>query len=298
MPSENPCDNICYNKINVLTVRYRANRNLYNMQVSFHWWAEEYTSLHQHDYYEFFIITSGKVHHILNGNTEILEENTLQLIRPDDIHQFSQLKDSKSTHINISATCERFEELCHALGISIDKLLNGNCPLRFELSRNEMDFFMHRAQQLNLKMRDDENDSSLFQLTVSEMLIHAISILYKRHPMRLDSRPTWLFSLLKQLHSPDLMSCNADDVYRLSGYSPPVVIKHFKQYTGETVQSYLVKLKIDWAILLLHSTDKSVLEISESLGYSSLSHFCKLFKTQTGETPAKFRATSNHAPQP
>jgi AraC-like DNA-binding protein len=112
-----------------------------------------------------------------------------------------------------------------------------------------MDFFMHRAQQLNLQMRDDDTDCSLFQLTVCEMLIHAISILYKRHPMRIDDNPKWLSTLLKQLHSPDMMSCTAEEVYRMSGYSPPVVIKKFKQYTGQTIQSYLVKLKIDWAII-------------------------------------------------
>jgi len=281
---------ISSDKKTVLTVRYQANRNLSKMQVSFHWWAETYTSLHKHDHYEFFIITAGHIQHTLNGNTEILAENTLQLIRPDDVHQFSQLEGCKSTHINISATCERFEKLCNALGISIDQLLNGNCALRFELSTNEMDFFMHRAQQLNLQMRDDDTDCSLFQLTVCEMLIHAISILYKRHPMRIDDNPKWLSTLLKQLHSPDMMSCTAEDVYKLSGYSPPVVIKKFKQYTGQTVQSYLVKLKIDWAIILLQTTDKTVLEISEELGYSSLSHFCKLFRAQTGETPKKFRA--------
>ena len=294
MPDLKYNENINSDKKTVLTVHYLANRDLSRMQVSFHWWAEKYTTLHRHDHYEFFIITAGRTLHTLNGNTEILSENTLQLIRPDDVHQFTQVEGCQSTHINISVTCERFFKLCNALGISIEQLLNGNCPLRFELSRNEMDFFIHRAQQLNLKMRDDDDDCSLFQLTVCEMLIHAISILYKRHPMRLDSRPQWLCTVLKRLHSPDLMSCNAADVYRMSGYSPPVVIKQFKQHTGVTVQSYLVKLKVDWAILLLHTTDKTILEIAETLGYSSLSHFCKLFRAQTGETPGHFRISAKN----
>jgi AraC-like DNA-binding protein len=53
-------------------------------------------------------------------------------------------------------------------------------------------------------------------------------------------------------------------------------------------------LKIDWAIILLQTTDKTVLEISEELGYSSLSHFCKLFRAQTGETPRKFRTSDKN----
>ena len=53
------------------------------------------------------------------------------------------------------------------------------------------------------------------------------------------------------------------------------------------------ELKIDWAIILLQTTDKTVLEISEELGYSSLSHFCKMFRAQTGKTPGKFRISDN-----
>ena len=49
------------------TVYYHNNPGLLQQSVAFHWWDAAYTSLHDHDYYEFFIITSGRTSHILNG---------------------------------------------------------------------------------------------------------------------------------------------------------------------------------------------------------------------------------------
>lgn len=290
-----PCDNAKTNILGqerVLTVYSRQNPNLSSMEVSFHWWDEGTTSLHKHDHYEFFIITAGMTYHELNGKVEILNENTLHLIKPEDIHRFRPLEDCKSTHINFSATIERFDLLCNALGIHRNQLIQDQCPLRFLLNSNEMDFFLHRAEQLNLHMREEKKDLYLIQMTICEMLVHGISLLYKRHPLRQDNRPQWLCLVLRRLHSPDMMACSAADVYKLAGYSPPVVIEQFKKHTGETVSSYLVKLKIDWAIILLNTTDMTILEISQALGYSSVSHFCKLFFYQTGKNPSEFRRIS------
>lgn len=273
----------------VQLVDYRANPNLSGMQVSFHWWDAAHTSLHYHNHYEFFIITAGRTRHNLNGIQQVLEAGTLHLIRPQDVHQFLPAGQDKCTHINISATDERFARLCAALGVVSDRLTEGVDPLRVALSRDEMAYFMGRAQQLNYLMRG-EGDAAVIQLTISEMLAQAVALVCKARMMPRDDRPAWLRDVLEQLHAPEWMDCGADDVYRMAGYSAPVVIRHFKQHTGETVRSYLVKLKMDWAAQLLRTTDMTALEVSAALGYASLSHFGKLFRQHTGRSPRDFRA--------
>ena len=63
----------------------------------------------------------------------------------------------------------------------------------------------------------------------------------------------------------------------------------FKKETGETLISYLTKRKIIEAKRLLSSTKMTLGAISDYLGYSSQSHFQKVFRDQTGETPLAFR---------
>ena len=48
-------------------------------------------------------------------------------------------------------------------------------------------------------------------------------------------------------------------------------------------------IKINNACDMLKNTDTSILEISNTLGYASLSHFNRVFKEYIGITPALYR---------
>lgn len=274
----------------IVVVDYHANKNLSEMQVSFHWWDAAYTSLHCHNYCEFFIITSGCTYHFLNGVRESLSENTLYLIRPHDIHQFAPISNEKCIHINLSAVPERFAQLCSVLGISSEELFDDyHNSLCVQLTADERNYFLNRAQQVHF-LEHDEKDHTTLQLTISEMLVQCIALMHKKQVTRHDGVPQWLRVVLDRLHTPDYMDCNANDVYQLAGYSAPVVIQNFKRYTGHTVRSYLVKLKMDWAMHLFLTTNMTVLEVSDALGYASLSHFEKLFAQYAGKCPRIFKA--------
>ena len=137
--------------------------------------------------------------------------------------------------------------------------------------------------------RSAEEPDRLSVLVICEMLVHAISLLYKKwRPFSADC-PEWMQALLQKIHSPEYISCSAADVYRLAGYSPPVVIQYFRQYTGDTVTAYLTKAKMDFACSLLLTTQMTTIEIACQLGYSSLSHFNKCFRNHTGKSPREYR---------
>lgn len=67
----------------------------------------------------------------------------------------------------------------------------------------------------------------------------------------------------------------------------------FKVQMGVTVMEYLQKTRIELARALLSSVKKiAVSEVSEKSGFGNLSHFCKVFKRETGKTPMKYRNES------
>ncbi|HRX58178.1 MAG TPA: helix-turn-helix domain-containing protein [Eubacteriales bacterium] len=63
----------------------------------------------------------------------------------------------------------------------------------------------------------------------------------------------------------------------------------FKKETGKTLISYFTERKITEAKRLLSTTDMPLGAIGEYLGYSSQSHFQKVFRDFAGETPLAFR---------
>lgn len=271
----------------VLTVYYKNNNNLCKRGVSFHWWDSGYTSLHNHDYYEIFIITSGKTNHTLNDVCQELPAKTICLIRPEDCHQFTPITGQRCIHINLSIRQDKLEQLCQSIGISTEKLL-AYATRTFQLTDNDFSFFKNDARELNCLLDSDEH-SEFTTMLIFEMIVHAIILLNKQRLPFSNSTPEWMNQLLQRIHSPEYLGCRASDIYALSGYSPPVIIDYFKQYTGETVVSYLTKVKLDFAKKLLLSTNLTVLDIACSLGYSSLSHFNKKFRSAFGMSPGEYR---------
>lgn len=63
----------------------------------------------------------------------------------------------------------------------------------------------------------------------------------------------------------------------------------FREETGMTITEYIRLQKIKKAQKFLTSTDKTPIEISTYLGFSSQSHFQKVFKDVTGMTPKEYR---------
>ena len=65
--------------------------------------------------------------------------------------------------------------------------------------------------------------------------------------------------------------------------------KMFKKYMGISPLKYHLNLKILKSKELLLTSDKSVNEVSDELGFNSVYYFSRLFKNKTGVSPSQFR---------
>lgn len=72
-------------------------------------------------------------------------------------------------------------------------------------------------------------------------------------------------------------------------YNPNYLNKLMIRHTGMTLHQYVLQSRLDYAMTLLHTTDRSVNDIALELGFHSLSHFSNYFKKETGTSPALYR---------
>ena len=79
------------------------------------------------------------------------------------------------------------------------------------------------------------------------------------------------------------------DVAEHLSVSRPYLSALFKKENGVALSDYIVTEKINEASRMLEYTNKSILEISTCLGFSSQSHFTKVFKKYKGCTPKQLR---------
>ena len=71
--------------------------------------------------------------------------------------------------------------------------------------------------------------------------------------------------------------------------SPVYFHNRFREATGETPLSYLTRIRVEKAKVLLLSDSTPTAEIAEQCGFSSDTYFSAVFKKHTGQTPRQYR---------
>jgi AraC-like DNA-binding protein len=79
-----------------------------------------------------------------------------------------------------------------------------------------------------------------------------------------------------------------DDVAALVHLSTPAFCRYFKKHTRMTFTDFVNQYRISQARTLL-LRDSSIAAVSDASGFQNISHFNKLFKRSTGDTPGAFR---------
>lgn len=90
----------------------------------------------------------------------------------------------------------------------------------------------------------------------------------------------------KNINSPQF---GVDTVVDSMLMSRSALYSKFKQLTGQSLGSYISTYKIQRAKEMLTTTDMTMNEISDALGFSTQRYFSTFFKEKTGITPTAFR---------
>jgi AraC-like DNA-binding protein len=77
---------------------------------------------------------------------------------------------------------------------------------------------------------------------------------------------------------------------RIAHVSPAHFSRTFRATFGETPHRYLQRRRVERAMFLLRSGDRSVTDICMEVGFTSLGTFSRTFRDIVGETPSDYRA--------
>lgn len=108
--------------------------------------------------------------------------------------------------------------------------------------------------------------------------------------IRIGSHPTRLAVdvanyVQKHLSKPISTQAMAESMF----ISRPHLSRRFREETGQTLTDYILKEKTEEAKRLLRYTDKSLTAIGDYLGFSSQSHFARVFRKYAACTPGEYR---------
>lgn len=82
-------------------------------------------------------------------------------------------------------------------------------------------------------------------------------------------------------------------IAREASLSPYYFSRAFTAYAGVPPYRYLIRLRMERAQELLRTSELSVTQVCQRVGFNSLSHFTTTFHRHTGTTPTDYRRRGN-----
>jgi AraC family transcriptional regulator len=107
------------------------------------------------------------------------------------------------------------------------------------------------------------------------------------HPK--TSPPAWLNSARDYMHAHSTVPLSMKDIAAAAGRHEIHLAREFRRYFGLSVGSYLRQMRIERAAQLLRHTKSGITDIALTCGFASHAHLCRVFKSNYGITPSRYR---------
>lgn len=246
---------------------------------------------HDHDYFEVFLIESGRTAHWINGVSQTLEPGQLAFVRPHDVHAFSADRSTGCQIINVMFRVETAAHLSSRYASTIGGRFfdaASDLPDLHTLGPARFSRAINVAQQLRTAHRSLARIEE-FLLVLTNRVADATSGVG-------NTAPRWFSEACSAAQSQDVFCRGAAGFIAAAGRSHEHVCRTCKSVTGLTPSEYVNQIRIEYAAHLLRSDEVSIDEVIASCGFDNNSYFYRLFKRQYGVTPRQYRLRNMRDP--
>ena len=260
------------------TAREQQLFNGKNFHVFIYNKTESISGLHQHDYYEFTIVLTGRYYQVINGKRVMLERGDFVFI-PMGSHHQSFYEFGATRILNVGISKDFFDTHYQAL-------------VPFALVASQVysikSTFLSYIESVIASLHFRETEFDEFIELVSFYVINRLR--HHREEQAQDVTPQWLKSTVEAMHDKLKFGEGAlENMVELSGKTQEYLTRATQRYYGKTPMQIINDIRINFAKKQLEITNYSVTDIAYESGYSSPSLFIKTFKKLTSFTPSNYR---------
>lgn len=258
---------------------------------------EEYKVLHWHQEMEICYIKHGTGKYLINGIEYNFSQGDIFLISNDEIHL---CYDDKDLVMQVTMFDPNF--LQNGIATPFDYDYIRPFVESSECFCNKLNANDYITAQLSEILLDIETEYVAMQkgytLMIKAMILKFLALII-RHCFANDQYASKNTISQKTSEKIRQIITYIDDHYSENinlkfisehfDISKPYLCSAFKTLTGNSLIDFLIKKRIIEAKILLSTTDRSILKISEECGFGSLSNFNHQFKSLVGYSPSEYR---------
>lgn len=255
----------------------------------FHNFSEIYPLVHDHDYYEVFLVIKGKCYHWINDEVILLSQGQMTFIRVNDVHKFERYDDNAFNAINLAFREKALIDLQDFLGnaFELQKLLSAPLPPQVILTDEQMHYITNLMEQVHTT---PHNEKDLIKMRLRALLVEIFARYFSYNPYHsFADRPFWLEILLQVFNKPVNFTKGMKRLLEMACKSQEHLCRMFKQYLHITPSVYINEFKLTYASNQPLHSDKSISDIAFDSGFENQGYFYNTFKRKFGITPLQFR---------
>ncbi|MDR2433777.1 MAG: AraC family transcriptional regulator [Treponema sp.] len=263
---------------------------------------------HWHEYYEVFIVHTGKVSIVIEGNAHDACQGDIVFIDPGQVHSFPS--SDQGTILRLFHFEQRiFLKEDHIHGIVGDGTMFAQQPIIRAVPRSGPDalgevlytrfygiltelFTEYKEKKTGYRLAIKAGVYLLVLTYMRNRLAESPDALSKKSiALTEDRRLERVYLLIyRDFHRADL---DLDQAAREAALSRFHFARFFKKQTGRSFWAFLSSVRLGHARDLLVKTDLPVTLIAQECGFASMPTFYRVFKTGTGSTPINYRKSNN-----
>lgn len=230
--------------------------------------------------YQLLYIASGRAHFFIDGKENIVTAGNIVIFYPNEPQYYRYYKKEHTSVYWI-----------HFTGSYVEDILT-----HYNISKNEHIIYIGTSPDLQLLFGQIIHELQLYRPKYDEMLtllLRNIFIIINRSINRnkrftdvIEKEVSYATYYFREHFNEDI---NIEQYAKSQNISVNWFIRCFRQITGHTPLQYIINLRIANAQMLLETTDYSISQIAENVGYENALYFSRLFHKQIGISPKEYR---------
>ena len=245
--------------------------------------SDWHSTLHTHPFTELFYVVDGKGEFSIQGQRFPVKANDFVIINP------------QVEHTELSSPDEPLEYIVLGInGLSFSNLTpvsEGGHPFSFFNLRDEQKDIL---RYLNAMVQEATSQSMSYELVCHNLLeILLIKILRHQHfdlEVGKQSKATKDISFIKHyLETYYHESIQLEDLASMTHLSRFYISHSFKKEIGMSPMEYLIAIRIKESKILLRTTNYSISQVADIVGFTTPTYFSKQFRKSTGISPTDYR---------
>ena len=226
--------------------------------------------------YVFCYVTSGKGIFRYRGIGHRVSAGHGFLISPEQIFSLESDSATPLEYLWIGFDGIDAIHVAEDMGVSDKRpLYKGMVDKRLEIAMNKLIDAYH------------EEDNNRYDILA--LFYACISLLQDADAVRHHGDKSYIEKALDYIHHNYTYRIRIEDMARFVGLDRTYMFKLFMKAMGIAPQEYLIRYRLEHAIILLQETKMTTAEIAVSCGFRDAPSFCKHFKARYNDTPTSYR---------